>query len=140
MLKNTIKISVCVLLSGCVIYAPTYVNKDRHTVVHYESSSSSVAANEIKETNEESVRVPEKPTQTSIKRTLANCDAFTLPREASRPKYLTEHDLVNAISDDEIDRILGLKIKELQTHIDKVHSRIEQAHVKWMEACEAKLR
>lgn len=142
MSKKNLLLSVCVTLSACVVYAPTYVSEDQSTVVHYESTST-VGTNQstpvTKQTNEVSKRVPPKATRPRDQHTLAECGAFTLPREAQKPEYLTEAKLALAQDIPELDRIVGAKMKELQTHIDNMQSKYEQAHIKWMEACNDKL-
>lgn len=130
---------VCLALSACVIYAPTYVSQPSTTVVHYEATSTSSASNSnVKQkTIEVSKRVVPK-VQATTQRKLADCGTFTLPREAA-PKNLTLLELEAATSATALDQLLGLRVIELQTYIDSMHSKIEQAHVKWLESCQKKL-
>lgn len=130
---------VCLALSACVIYAPTYTSNPSKTVVHYESTST-VDSHETtvpQKTKEVSKRVESKATLPS-QRSLAVCGAFTLPREVV-PAYLTDDLMATAKDGQELDLILGKKVKELQTYIDGMHSKIEQAHQKWLESCKQKL-
>jgi hypothetical protein len=76
--------------------------------------------------------------QATTQRKLADCGTFTLPREAA-PKNLTLLELEAATSATALDQLLGLRVIELQTYIDSMHSKIEQAHVKWLESCQKKL-
>lgn len=138
MSKLAILLGVCLTLSACVIYAPTYVNNTQKTVVHYESTSS-LNTRQKQETIEVSERVDSKVNHHLKQRTLADCDPFSLPRGALKPRYLTDADLASAKDLATLDRMIGLKMKELQTYIDVMHSKYEQAHVKWMEACANKL-
>lgn len=130
---------VCLALSACMIYAPTYVSETRSTVVHYESTSTQVPAVPVvkQETNEVSKRVASKPSPTGP-RLLAVCGDFTLPREV-KPDMMTPADLEDATSYAELDAKLAMQVKELQTYIGSMHSKIEQAHRKWMESCQQKL-
>lgn len=141
MSKKIVVLGLCAALSACVVYAPTYVSEDQNTVVHYESTSTvdSHSSTVKPQTKEVSERVVQKVAQPRDQRPLAVCGAFTLPREAQKPEYLTDAMLANVKDLPELDRLVGLKMKELQTHIDKVHSRYEQAHDKWLEACIDKL-
>jgi len=141
MSKKMLLLGVCVALSACVVYAPTYVSENRSTVVHNESTST-VDSHELavtKETKEVSERVAQKATRPRDQHPLAVCGAFTLPREAHKPEYLTEAHLALAKDLPELDKMIGAKMKELQTHIDSVHTKYEQAHNKWLEACIDKL-
>lgn len=132
--------SVCLSLSACMIYAPTYVSQPSTTVVHYESSSTvdSHQSTVTKQTNEVSERVEPKAPLSSTQRSLAACGAFTLPREAV-PIFLTQDDMTTAPPEAQVDMILAQKVKELQTYIDGIHSKVEQAHRKWLESCKQKL-
>jgi hypothetical protein len=123
-----------------MIYAPTYVSQPSTTVVHYESSST-VDSHEsavTKQTNEVSERVVSKAPLPSTQRSLAACGAFTLPREAI-PEFLTDEMMAVAKDSDELDVVLGNHIGKLQTYIDNMHSKVEQAHLRWMESCKQKL-
>lgn len=137
MSKIATLLGVCLTLSACVVYAPTYVVDTQDTVVHYESTSRTITVSQQK-TNEVSERVSPKVVQRD-QRTLADCGAFILPREAQKPHYMTVDDMATAPGLAALDDMLGAKMKELQTHIDKLHSEYEQAHLKWMEACQKKL-
>lgn len=138
MSKIATLLGVCLTLSACMVYAPTYVNETQKTVVHYESTSS--LNNRLEqETIEVSERVDPKVKHHVSQRTLADCDTFALPRDAQKPKYLTDEEMASAKDLPTLDRMIGLKMKELQTHIDTMHSRYEQAHRKWMETCTNKL-
>lgn len=131
---------VCSALSACVFYAPTYVSQPSTAVVHYESTSTVDSHEETvkQETIGRSERVVPKATSTRKQRTLAECEAFTLPRGVA-PPYLTDKHIAAAKDGNEIDQLLGMKVKELQTYIDGMHSRLEQAHAKWLESCTQKL-
>lgn len=132
--------TVCFTLSACMIYAPTYVSQPSTTVVQYESSSTvdSHESTVIKTTNEVSERVVPKATLPSTQRSLAACGAFTLPREAV-PEFLTDEMMAVAKDSDELDVVLGNQIARLQTYIDGMHSKVEQAHNKWLESCKQKV-
>ncbi len=138
MSKIALLLGVCLTLSACVVYAPTYVYEYQNTVVHYESTSTANSRVEQK-TTEVSKRVDPKVERHLGQRTLADCDTFALPREAQRPKYLTDEELALATDLVTSDRIIGMKMKELQTHIETMHSKYEQAHQKWKETCANKL-
>lgn len=138
MSKIALLLGVCLTLSACMIYAPTYVDQTQNTVVHYETTSSLNVRTE-QETIEVSERVDPKVTLRSGQRTLADCGTFALPREAQKPKFLTEDELATAADIQVFDTMVARKLKELQTHIDKLHSEYEQAHKKWMETCSNKL-
>lgn len=131
---------VCLALSACMFYAPTYVSQHSTTVVHYESPSTvdSHDSTAITKTNEGSERVVSKAPLTSTKRSLAACGAFTLPREAI-PEFLTDEMMATAKDSDELDVVLGNHIDKLQTYIESMHSKVEQAHQKWLESCKQKL-
>lgn len=131
---------VCLALSACMIYAPTYVSQPSTTVVHYESSSTvdSRQSTVTKQTNEVSERVVQKAPLPSTQRSLAACGAFTLPREAI-PEFLTDEMMAVAKDSDELDVVLGSHIDKLQTYIDGIHSEVEQAHQKWLESCKQKV-
>lgn len=137
MSKVTLLLGVCLLLSACVVYAPTYVNNDWNMMVHHESVPTLVERKK-----EETIGTSERGESNTVKPrkqfTLADCGEFTLPREAQKPKYITDLDLVNIEDLLAFDRMLGLKMKELQTHIDTIHSKYEQAHRKWMDDCMVK--
>lgn len=132
-------VGVCLILSACVIYAPTYVSQPSRTVVHYDttSTSGSFNSNVKQETNEVSERVASKATAKK-QRPLAVCGAFTLPREAV-PAVITSDDIESAPDAEALDQLLGGKVLELQTYIESMNSKFEQAHLKWMESCEQKL-
>lgn len=140
MFKPFFLASVCLTLSACVIYAPTYVSQPSTTVVHYESSSTvdSHQSTVTKQTNEVSERVEPKAPLPSTQRSLAACGAFTLPREAV-PEFLTDEMMAVAKDSDELDAVLGNQISRLQTYIGSIHSKVEQAHQKWLESCNQKL-
>lgn len=130
---------VCLALSACMIYAPTYVSETSSTVVHYESTSTQVHTAPVvkQETNEVSKRVVSKPSPTGP-RLLAVCGDFTLPREVT-PDMMTPDDMDESVKSADIDAMLATQVKELQTYIGNMHSKIEQAHRKWMESCQQKL-
>lgn len=137
--KILILVPVCLILSACVLYAPTYVTQTSKTVVHLDttSTSGSYNSNVTQETTEVSERVV--PKDTIVRRpSLAVCGSFILPREVV-PAVITNADLEAAPDAEAIDVLLGGKVLELQTYIEGMHSRIEQAHVKWMESCNQKL-
>lgn len=138
MSRIAIILGVCLTLSACVVYAPTYVDDNQKTVVHYESTSSLNTRLEQK-TTEVSKRVDPKVKHHLSQRTLADCDTFALPRDALKPMYLTDADLAAATDLATSDRIISTKMKELQTHIDGIYSKFEQAHQRWMETCAKKL-
>lgn len=140
MLRKTLLLtSVCLALSACMLYAPTYVSQPSTTVVHVATTSTADShdSNVKQKTTEVSKRVASKATTTK-QRPLAVCGAFTLPREVV-PEYLTEELMATAKDVDELDTLVGMKVKELQTYIDSMHSKIEQAHAKWLESCQQKL-
>lgn len=142
MLKKYLSLTlVCLTLSACMIYAPTYVSESSPTVVQIESTSATQTKERVvkQKTNEVSKRVVPKEPPKSTQRSLAVCGTFTLPREA-KPIYLTYDDMVLAPIDAQVDVVLARKVKELQTYIDSMNSKIEQAHAKWLESCEQKLR
>lgn len=134
MSKSALLFGVCLCLSACVFYTPTYVNNDQDAVVHYESTSTLVQSIQ-QETKEVSERVVQKVAKPKRQSTLAACGPFILPREAQKPKYLTDVDMLDAEDLPALDRMLGMKMKELQTHIDTLHSKYEQAHQRWLEVC-----
>lgn len=136
MSKFVMVLTLCYLLSACVIYTPTNVTYS--TVVHNESTSLVVNAPEKKLTNEVSGRVVQNK-HTSAQRSLAECKPFALPRDILKPKELTEDDLAGPRTLEAIDQLLMFKIKEYRIHVDSVHSKIEQAHKKWLESCQQKL-
>lgn len=138
MSKFAILLGVCLSLSACVVYAPTYISDTTNTVVHYESTSQSYTTQK-QETKEVSERVTLKAAQPRDQRSLADCGAFILPREAQKPRYLTDRDFALAKHPDQFDKMVAGHLKELQTHIDKLHSEYEQAHRRWMETCAKKL-
>lgn len=131
-------VCLCLTLSACMVYAPTYVNENQNTVVHHESTSS-LDVRTKQETNEVSERVYPKVTLRSGQRTLADCDAFALPREVLKPKYLTDEELAMAEDLTAFDTLAATKLKELQIYIDSLPSKYEQAHKQWLEACTNKL-
>lgn len=139
--KHLLLTLVCLTLSACMIYAPTYVSKSSPTVVHVESTSAVVSQDSpvTQKTNEVSKRVVLKEPPKSTQRSLAVCGTFTLPREA-KPIFLTQLDMTSAPVDAQVDVVLAKKVKELQTYIDSMHSKVEQAHARWLESCEQKLR
>ncbi|ARV76860.1 hypothetical protein PHABIO_229 [Pseudomonas phage Phabio] len=137
MSKLTIVIVLCSLLSACVIYTPTE-NVTYSTVVHSVTTSSVVNAPEKTITNEVSKRVVQEK-HTSTQRSLADCKPFTLPRDVLKPKELKDEDLLGPRTLKAFDQLLVAKIKEYRTHVDSVHSKIEQAHQKWLESCQQKL-
>lgn len=131
--------SVCFALSACMIYAPTYAPQTSTTVVHYESASAQTTLSELKqETNEATERVVLKPTFIKSTKSIEACEKLILPREA-KPIFLTRLDMTNADPTVEVDVLLAKKVKELQTHIETMNSRFEQAHAKWLESCKQKL-
>lgn len=133
MSKSILILALCSLLSACVYYTP--MNVTYSTVVHNETTSSVVVSTtERTKTNEVSERVIQKA-QNSVQRSLADCDPFVLPRDAQKPKPLTDADLLGPRSLVAMDQLLTSKLKEYQTYIDSQPSKIEQAHKKWMEAC-----
>lgn len=137
MSKSILILALCSLLSACVNYTPT--NVTYATVVHNESTSSVVVTTSEKNTtNEVSGRVEQK-SQTSIQRPLADCDKFVLPRDLRSPKALTKADLAGPRSLEALDHLLSDKLNEYQTYIDSLPSRVEQAHNKWLEACQQKV-
>lgn len=138
MSKSALLLGVCLSLSACVVYAPTYVTNDQNTVVHYESTST-LTESRKQETIGVSERVVQKVAQSREQRTLADCGAFILPRGAQKPIYLTDVEFASAEDLPAFDTMVAKKLKELQIHIDKLHSEYEQAHVKWMESCNKKL-
>jgi len=137
MSKIAVLLGVCLTLSACVVYAPAYVT-NQNTVVHYESTSTSSWRSE-QQTKEVSERVTPKAKPPTKERKLVSCDAFVLPRDAQKPKYLTAVDLATAKDLPALDKMIGVKMKELQTHIDTMHSKYEQAHQRWMETCTNKV-
>lgn len=133
MSKSILILALCSFLSACVNYAPT--NVTYMTVVHNETTSS--VANMVPEktrTIEVSGRVQQN-SQTSIQRSLADCDKFVLPRDIRGPKALTKDDLAGPRTLIGIDHLVMSKLNEYQTHIDSLPSKIEQAHNKWLEVC-----
>lgn len=137
--KILLLVPVCMILSACVVYAPTYVSQPSKTVVHYDttSTSDSYNSNVTQKTNEVSKRVALKEAATK-QRSLAVCGSFTLPREAI-PAVITQDDLEASPDEKALDLLLGRKVLELQTYIEGMHSRIEQAHITWLESCNQKL-
>lgn len=138
MSKKALLLGVCLTLSACVVYAPTYVKQTEETVVHNAATSSQNVRIE-QETKEVSERVDPKVTRRSGQRSLAVCGTFALPREAKKPRYLTDVELATAADLNMFDEMVARKMKELQTYIDKLDSDYEQAHNKWMETCSKKL-
>lgn len=138
MSKSALILGVCLSLSACMVYAPTYVEEKQNTVVHYESTSQSRV-----DQKQETVGVPERVRTKVVhkrnQRTLADCGTFTLPREAQKPTYLTDDELAQPADSIIFDTMIARKLKELQNHIDNLHSEYEQAHIKWMETCAKKL-
>lgn len=140
MLKKLLLLApVCLALSACVVYAPTYVSNSSKTVVHYEatSTSSQYSSNVKQKTKEVSERVVYKE-KDAKQHTLAECDNFILPREVV-PDYVTRNDLYSVTSTESLDLLLGNQVLQLQTYIDSMHSKIEQAHLEWLESCQKKL-
>lgn len=129
-------ITVCVMLSACVIYTPTDVTYS--TVVHNETTSSTILDVEQKLTNGVSERVT-RNALSSKQRTLADCDNFVLPRDIQKPKALTIDDISGPRSVEALDQLLIAKIDEYRTYIDSMHSKIEQAHQVWLESCQHKI-
>lgn len=138
MSKKALLLGVCLTLSACMVYAPTYVNQTQNTVVRHETTST-LNVRTKQETNEVSERVGPKVTLRSGQRTLADCDAFAHPRDARKPKYLTDVELASAEDLPAFDTMVAKKLKELQTYIDSFPSKYEQAHQRWLEACTNKL-
>lgn len=140
MLKIFILAPVCLALSACMLYAPTYESKTHTTVVHYETTSTvdSHDSTVKQKTTEVSKRVESKAPAPIKRPKLADCKAFTLPREAA-PARFSEESFNKAVDNDQLDLLLITQINELQTYIDSMHSKIEQAHLEWLESCKQKL-
>lgn len=128
--------ALCFILSACVVYTPN--NVEYTTVVHNETTSSVTIVTEKTITNEVSGRVVQKQ-HSSAQRLLADCEPFALPRDVQKPKELYPEDLMGPRTVEELDRLLMSKIKEYQTYVDSAHSKIEQAHQKWLETCQQKV-
>lgn len=129
--------TLCSLLSACVIYTP--MNVSYSTVVHTESTSSVVTRDaERTITNEVSGRVAPNA-HSSKQRSLADCEPFALPRDTKKPKPLTRDDLAGPRTLQALDELVMGKLDEYRIHADSVHSKIEQAHQKWLESCQQKV-
>lgn len=135
MSKLVTLLTLCTLLSACMIYTPQ--TNVYSTVVHNESTSS-VLQPEKTITTEVSARVAQK-THSGIQRSLADCDNFVLPRDAHKPKVLTKNDLLGPRTIDALDQLLMAKIDEYRTYVDSINSKYEQAHQKWLETCQQKV-
>lgn len=127
-LKRKLLLTLCLALSGCVIYSPTYLNRtifvqneeiiknDRHDQRIFNTTTSST----IRET------VKESPLKT--------CSEFTLPRKGAIPD--APHALLElAASQQEIDVILADYVKLLKSHISSERTKLEQAHKLWLDSC-----
>ena len=135
MSKNLL-LALCITLSGCVIYSPTYNSQE--TVIHYAASAVDNHSTVTTTTKAVTKRgQPEKP-HSSAQRPLADCGRFDLPPAGPIPKQLTEGDLELATSDSEVDQMLSAYAKALRTYIDSERSKIEQAHKKWLDSCRQK--
>ncbi len=131
--------SVCLALSACMIYAPTYAPQTSTTVVHYETASAQVVTPELKQqTIEAKERVVLKQAPVKPTRSIDECKPFTLPR-GSTPDFWNDDTLGEVKSEAEFDAIVVNHIKVLQTHIKTMNSRFEQAHAKWLESCKQNL-
>lgn len=129
-------LALCSLLSACVIYTPSNVTYT--TVVHNETTSSVVNAPEKRKTNEVSGRVVQNK-HTGAQRSLAECGPFILPRDIRKPEPLTRAHVIGPRTMDAVDDLFLHKLNEYRTYVDSVHSKIEQAHQKWLESCQQKV-
>ena len=141
MLRLLSTASVCLTLSACMIYAPTYAPQTSATVVHYEYASTQIQTELKQKTTEAKARVEQVPVSHNGKRSLDVCGKPTLPRGV-RPVFLSADDIAATEASDDVkalDILVGTKVKELQTYIEHMHSEYEQAHAKWLESCKQKL-
>lgn len=136
-MSKTICVVLCFLLSGCVIYTPSY-NSQQATVRYQFTSVADDHTATTTTTKEVSERVVPKVPHLSAQRPLAECEPFTLPRATPTPPRPSNDVLDGATSSDELDKLLGAYVKALRTYIDSERAKIEQAHHEWLAHCQQK--
>ncbi|AEH03602.1 hypothetical protein AVT69_gp177 [Pseudomonas phage PhiPA3] len=135
MSKNLL-LALCITLSGCVLYAPTYNSQE--TVIHYAASAVDNHSTVTTTTNAVTQRGQTNKPHSSAQRLLADCGPFDLPPAGKVPKQPSEEDLELAINDAEVDKMISAYANSLRTYIASERSKIEQAHRSWLDSCRQK--